>query len=675
MTTIQATKRFAALAGGIALTLALTGAIAIIPAQAAGLSASQVQAIVSLLASFGADQATISNVTAALNGQATTGTGSTGGSTTGGTCPVLTRSLQLGSTGADVLSLQQFLNANASTRVSVSGAGSPGMETTYFGPATQAAVVKFQAANNVSAIGVVGPATRAAIAAVCGTTGGNTNGGNTGGSAVLKGGEADLRSFDLIAGDDLREGDSNKEIAIARFDVKGGDVQVQRVTIEMTAQSTGGSASALPWKFIDRLSVYSDGKKAGSVDVSSKSDWDKSGSTYSVDIPVDAIIRQGGRAELSVRADAQNTIDSTDRAQSFKVAIPDRGIRAVDAKGIQQYAGRDSDMVTLSFDEAQSGTLTLRKTGDSPEAGVLVVDSSKTSDTFSVLGFELRNRDSADAEINGITVEVGTSSVSGSPAKDIRTIIRKATLKTGSKSFSGTIKADNTIEFGNLRGLVVRGDSTAEFELSVELFGQNGRYAAGGETLSFSVSDAGIDAEGEDTGDASSVSGSARGDVQALVLDAGITVAGSTMSASATEAQNASDSYGTFTLKFKVTAMGNDVYIPKTVEALASSDTPNANTGVVVLTDLDAPTASAGVTASLTSTAASSNADYYVVREGRTETFTVSVRIDPSATGFYRVGIDRIRFSTENSGFAGIQTLDINQSQSQFHTDPVSISN
>src|SRR5262249_44561636 len=141
--------RLAALVAGVAVALALMGAVAVAPAQAAGLSATQVQAIVSLLASFGADQATINNVTAALNGQATSGSGSSSGST-GGACPVLSRSLQLGSSGADVMSLQQFLNASANTRVAVSGAGSPGMETTYFGPATQAAVIKFQAANNVS---------------------------------------------------------------------------------------------------------------------------------------------------------------------------------------------------------------------------------------------------------------------------------------------------------------------------------------------------------------------------------------------------------------------------------------------------------------------------------------------------------------------------------------------
>ena len=63
MTITNSSTRLAALVAGVAVALALMGAVAVAPAQAAGLSASQVQAIVSLLASFGADSATIANVT------------------------------------------------------------------------------------------------------------------------------------------------------------------------------------------------------------------------------------------------------------------------------------------------------------------------------------------------------------------------------------------------------------------------------------------------------------------------------------------------------------------------------------------------------------------------------------------------------------------------------------
>ncbi len=66
-------------------------------------------------------------------------------------------------TGEDVRALQQYLNANGFT-ITVSGAGSAGQETTYFGQGTKAALAKYQAANGISpAAGYFGPLTRQKI--------------------------------------------------------------------------------------------------------------------------------------------------------------------------------------------------------------------------------------------------------------------------------------------------------------------------------------------------------------------------------------------------------------------------------------------------------------------------------------------------------------------------------
>lgn len=55
-----------------------------------------------------------------------------------------TRNLSIGSTGDDVRQLQRFLNGNPQTQVAVTGVGSPGNESSYYGPATARAVSKFQ---------------------------------------------------------------------------------------------------------------------------------------------------------------------------------------------------------------------------------------------------------------------------------------------------------------------------------------------------------------------------------------------------------------------------------------------------------------------------------------------------------------------------------------------------
>lgn len=93
--------------------------------------------------------------------------------------------LRLGAVSQDVQNLQKLLNMDAATRVSVSGAGSAGAETFRFGPATLAAVKKFQAANGISPVsGYVGPLTRGVLNTICSSTVSTTPTTNTGSGVV-----------------------------------------------------------------------------------------------------------------------------------------------------------------------------------------------------------------------------------------------------------------------------------------------------------------------------------------------------------------------------------------------------------------------------------------------------------------------------------------------------------
>ena len=100
----------------------------------------------------------------------TGGTGGSGSSLSG--IPsnfTFQNNLKFGMTMIDVKYLQIVLNSSADTRVALTGAGSPGYETSKFGNATLAAVKKFQAKYGIAPVaGFVGSITRAKLNSLLG---------------------------------------------------------------------------------------------------------------------------------------------------------------------------------------------------------------------------------------------------------------------------------------------------------------------------------------------------------------------------------------------------------------------------------------------------------------------------------------------------------------------------
>ncbi len=113
--------------------------------------------------------ASIRSYYAPASSYATTGSsGSSGGSSGGASHPTFTRDLYPGSRGADVRSLQIYLNQSGYT-VAQGGPGSPGNETDLYGPLTASAIRRYQEANYQSILsplgyssgtGIFGPSTR-----------------------------------------------------------------------------------------------------------------------------------------------------------------------------------------------------------------------------------------------------------------------------------------------------------------------------------------------------------------------------------------------------------------------------------------------------------------------------------------------------------------------------------
>lgn len=560
-----------------------------------------------------------------------------------------TRDLTIGSTGADVTALQTWLIAR--------GYSIPAGATGYFGTQTRAAVSAYQAANGISpTAGYFGPITRAHINqdVVIPTPDNDDDDDDMddGDNDNLSGGEASLTDFDLRSEDgNGNENETEVEVFTAEFDVDDGDVRIERMDI--MASSTDDNLEQAPWDFFDRVVLFdADGDELMDMDVDNRDEWDETeDDQYSLSLTgIDYVVDEGDTAEITVAFDIAGSIDNADLDQEFDFWVEDRGIRAVDAEGIQQYIGDDNDIVTFGFGEEETGDLSIRSSSEDPEASILVSDEDDESDDYTVFVFELENEEDVDTLLTDLTVGVTTSS------GDADDVLRSATLMIDGDEFDGDIGA-SAIDFDDL-DFEIGGDETVDVELMVSL-----ERNASGVSVTFDVDETDIEAEGYDSGDESDVSGSAESETHTIALT-GIAVEGnSTSQQVVTPGSDAGATYGTYTIRFDVTALDEDAYIATT----------SADSGTVGVTyDINGSSFSAeSESAVLTSTADRSNG-FYVVDEGETESFTLTVTLNPATAGTFAVELDSIRFNDEAS-FSGSTVFTVDGGNQDFETDPIYI--
>jgi hypothetical protein len=582
-----------------------------------------------------------------------------------------TRDLTIGSTGADVTALQNWLIAK--------GFSVPAGATGYFGAQTKAALAAYQAANGITpASGYFGPITRAKVAAMGGSTG-STGGSTSTGS--LSGDEADLSDYEFrresSVGD---EGEEEVEVATAEFDVEDGDIEIQRVELmaSTTAPLSGGSsASARPWDYFDAVMVLdADGDEIASMDVDDRDAWDEEDDdVYRLNITgLDYVVEEGERAEITFAFDISDSIDDDDVTNGeFDFYIEDEGIRAIDAEGIQQYIGDEDENVSFSFGEEESGDLRIRTNGDDPESATLVSDEDDDSEDYTVFVFDIDNDDDAEAEVTDLTIDVAV----GSTTVALDDVLRDATLMVDGEEYDGDISSSvgaDTIEFEDLDDLMLGEDDQVTFELVVSLV----RDAAD-TTLRFSVDGDNVEAEGVRSGDDSDVSGSATSETH--------TVASEGITATAEEADNRSSNeadstvndngVGTFRVTFDVEAIEDDVYIYRGA-ALGDNDaTPFsavASTTGIVYNVFQGSTASSTAPSSATvQSGADTEGNFYVVREGDTESFTLTVTVDTAVSGSYYVELDAIRFDDVNDASTANDELYIVPDDVEFESEALSL--
>jgi hypothetical protein len=292
--------------------------------------------------------------------------------------------MKSGSKGPGVATLQAALNSVNSTTIIVDSS---------FGPATKSAVMQFQAAHGLTADGVVGPMTGAALSAatvavitvpstgalcpngmtlasncmsgamtpptgalcpngmtlasncmtgamtpptpVAGCTAGAMFNSMTGAACattpVVTGGAGNLSSVTLNGSpSNTQVGEGAIGTGVLGFQLRAdAGSNLNIQNVRVNLVLTGGSGSTWPSRYISGLSVWQGTNKVGSVSVAGLS---QNGTSYNVTIPLSgATVAANTTSNFTVSVDANSSIDSNDANDTFAVYVD--SIRYGDASG------------------------------------------------------------------------------------------------------------------------------------------------------------------------------------------------------------------------------------------------------------------------------------------------------------------------------------------------------
>jgi len=582
--------------------------------------------------------------------------GQGGQSVASGVCPFTwTRDLNMGSTGADVMKLQQFLNANADTRVSASGVGSVGAETEYYGPATAAAVSKFQVmyrAEILTPLGLVnpstffGPSTRAKANAVCAvapvepvqptepTEPTPTPVGELEGGA---GSISDATYISKLSNEEV--GEDTEDVEVAGLEIEadaGSDIELTAVNLNFSKGTAGSNFD----KYASEVSVWVNGKEVARVDAD---EFTKSnGYDKTISLDNGGIIRADEVGELVVAVSGISNLDSTDATDTWTLEF--ESVRFRDAQGASVTDSTVGDIndnagQTFSFESfATASDLELKITSDNDsinDAHVIVVDATNDTDNVELFSFNIEIEGNSDVLIDEIPVNF-TSVGAG-----VGEIINTAEIwvdgeLVGSESVLSSTATTTEVDFNNLNWTIPAGEKV-EVVVKVDVNDTDGAFTEGdtlsatfGETETDDSNFDVVDDNGDDLADADKT-GSANSDAQLFYTIAPDVTVVST-SISPIDNGTAAAESALATIKLEVKAVGGTLYLNgdnETTEANRFFKTAIYGSGTSASTTASTTTYTINAGTNDVTNSGADN-EYYTLDEGESMTITIEAIVSQS---------------------------------------------
>ena len=525
-----------------------------------------------------------------------------------------------------------------------------------FGAKTKAGVMWAQSKLGVTADGAWGAKTNAAYMAWLANCSGGSNPSNPStGSTALNGDFGSINDVNELSQYNNEEvGEGEEDVTVLGFEVEAdndGDIMIQSVKVSF--DSAGNSGSDNLDDYVSDVTVWFKGKKVGSADVD---DFSENSNVFSKTIALDntAVVRADDTEKFMIAVSASNTFDSSD-ISGDSWTVDAESLRFIDGSGVvttesgYDLDGMDVGVDFVSYSASADTELKISTDSDSPDADVVVVDDSSSTDDVVLLKGKLRLEGTSDIVIDEFPV-------SFSPVgANINVMAESLRLVIDGEEYSESVPSifdggTATVTFDNLDFAMDAGD-TIEFTVMADMTDMDGTVFAEGDSLEANVTSTNRDymdvenEEGDQLSDSSEKSGTANGEAQEFRTE-GVML--SLVSTNANPGSADADQTGTFTIKFKVKAVGSAVYVSS--QAAASLST----TGVGAIAGVErAGTATIGGTSvtvvNTTDADLTSGVGNYLIEEGEEETLEMVVTASlptAGADGQFRALLRGLDWST-----------------------------
>lgn len=626
-----------------------------------------------------------------------------------GASAAFTRSLTIGSTGADVTELQSWLVSKGYLVMPV------GVNMGYFGTLTKNAVIQFQTANGITpAAGYFGPISQAKVASMgsmsgsfpagcssasgfstitgasCSTGSTSTVAGctstvgfspttgqkcdasvSTGGSTSLSGTDGsidDVTTLSSYNNEQVGEGENN--VKVAGFEVKAstdGDIALKSVKLTFDNTGNSGGSSRLN-KYIDSVSIYQGSTKVGSASVDDFTKDSSNSDLYSKTITLsNSVVKADAKEKFYISVDSATTLDSTDIAdESWTVAV--NSIRFEDGSGVVSTDSTTGDLGTagttigsngtagdgvpmdfVSFSTSANTELKFSTDTDTPISGPVIIDDTNNTNDVVLTKGKIKVDGTSDVLLNQLPITLTT--VGGS---SVAAVTGSVKLTIDGNDYTETVNTaglTGTITFDNL-DLTLTAGKTYSYTISADINDIDTGNLDEGDTLEadFTASNRSmLDAENSQ-GDqlvTAEKSGTTTGEAQ-IFRTSGIMVTLVSTKTDATTGTSANDDVGLFTIRYTVKAVGDTVYVSSLADATTGALT-SGKTSIAVDKGGTATSANSMNVAlvNVTDTTLTSVGNYQI-EDGSSETFEISVSVPlgtNGTSGQYRAALAGISYA------------------------------